>query len=283
MDLARKRRRVLDRFERCGSAVVALSGGVDSALLLALGLEALGRANVLAVTGDSPSLPESELRDARRIAGALGVDHEVVSTRELDRADYRANRGDRCFHCRTELFGLLADLADRRGLRRVVYGAIADDLGDDRPGMRAAEQFGVIAPLLEAGLDKAEVRALAAEAGLEVSDKPAAACLSSRIPLGTEVTPERLAQVERAETALRDLGFGQFRVRHHGAVARLELDTNDDRVLLDRELRGKVVRAVRAAGFSFVALDLEGYRTGSLNLSRATGSHRIGPTSRGGQ
>ena len=252
-------------------------------LLLALGLEALGRENVLAATGDSPSLAESELDDARRIAAALGAEHEVVSTREMDRADYRANRGDRCFHCRTELFELLSDLADRRGLQRVVYGAIADDLGDDRPGMRAAEQHGVIAPLLEAGLGKTEIRALAAEAGLAVSEKPAAACLSSRIPVGTEVTPERLAQVERAEAALRDLGFGQFRVRHHGPVARLELDPDDERILLDGEIRRKVVRAVREAGFGFVALDLEGYRTGSLNLSRSRGDHRTGPTCKGGQ
>ena len=150
------------------------------------------------------------------------------------------------------------------------------------PGLaQTATVFGPL--LLEAGLDKADVRALAAEVGLEVSDKPAAACLSSRIPVGTEVTPERLAQVERAEAGLRDLGFGQFRVRHHGAVARLELAPNDDRVLLDHELRRKVVRAVRAAGFSFVALDLQGYRTGSLNLSRDTASHRIEPTCEGGQ
>ncbi len=259
-----KKEVALRRLADCGSVVVALSGGVDSAVLLALALEALGPGQVLAATGRSASLAAPELEDSRSVARRLGVRHEVVITRELEQPAYRANRGDRCFHCREELFSILNRLARERGLRRVVYGAIADDLDDDRPGMRAAERLGVVAPLLEAGFTKAEVRTLARAADLPVAGKPASPCLASRIPVGTEVTPARLASIERAEAALRELGFREFRVRHHGTVARLELNAEGFALVADAEMRARVSRAVQRAGYRFVSVDLEGYRRGSL-------------------
>lgn len=273
-----KREIAIRRLRECGSVVVALSGGVDSAVLLALAVEALGRDRVLAATGLSPTLPSSDLQDAREVASALGCRHEVVETRELELPAYKANAGDRCLHCRTELFRVLEGLASSRGMNAIVYGAIVDDTTDYRPGMRAAARRGIVAPLLDAGLHKPEIRALAAGAGLTVRDKPAAACLASRIPAGTEVTAERLAQVERAEAVLRRLGFGLFRVRHHGEVARLELDPAGARRLRDSRIRSEVVAGVRDAGFRFVTADLEGYRTGSLNLPQ-----RRRPARDGGQ
>jgi uncharacterized protein len=260
-----KKNLVISKIQAYESLLVALSGGVDSGLLLALAVEALGPGKVLAVTGASPSLPEEDLEDAGAIARALGAPHEVVPTGEMQSDGYRANEGERCYHCRSALFETLERLAGERGLQAVAYGAIADDGSDFRPGMRAAEERGILAPLLEAGINKEEVRLLAAEAGLSIKDKPAAACLASRIPIGTEVTIERLLQVETAERALRKLGFRQLRVRHHGEIARLELDEDGLRLLMDRDLRENVIRLVREAGFRFVALDLEGYRTGSLN------------------
>lgn len=270
-ELRRKRDVAIGCLRRCGSVVVALSGGVDSAVLLVLAVEALGPDRVVAVTGRSAAVPERDLEDARGVAEQIGVRHEVLDTAELQRQAYRENAGDRCFHCRSELFEGLRRFADERGFRRVVYGAIRDDLGDHRPGMQAAERLGVLAPLLDAGLGKPDVRRLAAEAGLAVRDKPAEACLASRIPVGTEVTEARLKQVERAEAALRDLGFLQLRARHHGDVARLELDAASFARLADPQLRERVGRAVRSAGFRYVAADLDGYRTGSLNPVSVSG------------
>jgi uncharacterized protein len=281
--LREKHDEALARLRSCESVIVALSGGVDSAVLLALALEALGRDRVLAVTGRSPSLPEADLADARTAVRHLDARHEVVETHELAREGYRAIAGDRCFHCRSELFEVLEALARERGIRRVVYGAILEDTRDYRPGMRAAELRGIGAPLLEAGLTKEDVRALARAAGLPLGGKPASACLASRIPVGEEVTPERLVRVGRAEQALRELGFGQLRVRSHGDVARLELDPEGDRRLSDPELRARVVREVREAGFRHVALDLEGYRTGSMNPRPEARLYRIGPDRDGGQ
>jgi uncharacterized protein len=260
-----KKNSVIANLQGYESLLVALSGGVDSALLLALAMEALGPEKVLAVTGASPSLPEQDLEDARTVAQTLGARHEVVVTREMERGGYRANAGDRCYHCRSALFETLGGLARERGCEAVAYGAIADDSSDFRPGMRAAVERGILAPLLKAGISKSEVRFLASEAGLAIKDKPAAACLASRIPIGTEVSIRRLSQIERAERGLRELGFRQLRVRHHGEIARLELDEQGSRLLADRELRERVIRLIHEAGFRFVALDLEGYRTGSLN------------------
>jgi len=256
---------VADWQRRAGRWIVALSGGVDSAVLLQLAVEGLGAEEVLAVTGASAAVAPAEVEDARAIAAQIGCSHEILETGEMELPGYRANRGDRCFHCRGELFSGLTRLARERGYDGVAYGAIRDDTGDFRPGMRAAESHGIIAPLLDAGLSKEDVRSIARASGLAVRDKPAEACLSSRIPVGTPVTRERLAQVARAEAALRSCGFGQLRVRHHGEVARLELDAAGLLDLQSASLRREVVAAVRAAGFRFVALDLEGYRTGSLN------------------
>ena len=284
VSLTDKKQKALAALREHGSVVVALSGGVDSAVLLALAVEALGSVRVLAVTGRSPSLAPEELDDAREVARCLGVRHEVVETQELARESYRANLGDRCYHCRSELFEVLLDLAARWEFSAVAYGAIRDDLGDFRPGMKAASERGVVAPLLDAGLQKDEIRVLAGEAGLRVKDKPASPCLSSRIPVGTEVTVERLDQVREAESVLRGLGFRQFRVRHHGDVARLELDPEGDRLLRDPDVRAQVVAGLRAAGFRFVAADLESYRSGSLNPEPEPGLlHRIVPARLGGQ
>jgi uncharacterized protein len=246
--LDRKKATAIRMIRNVGSITVALSGGVDSAVLLALAVEAVGAERVTAVTGRSPSLPSVDLDEARDVARSLGARHEVVDTDELRRPGYRANAGDRCYHCRAELFGLLGELAGREGAGAVAYGAIRDDLGDVRPGMRAARERGVLAPLLDAGITKEDVRALAAEAGLPVRDKPAGACLASRIPVGVEVTRERLDRVGRAEQALRDLGFRVLRVRDHGEVARVELGPDEIDRLGDPELR----------------LDLDGYRSGSV-------------------
>lgn len=252
----------IDRLRGTGGVVVALSGGVDSGVLLMAAVEALGRDRVLAVTGRSPSVPERDLRDATLVARFLGAPHEFVETHEIERPAYRANAGDRCFHCRTELFEALFRIAGDRGLPAVAYGAIHDDLGDDRPGMKAAASMGVLAPLLDAGLTKDDVRRLARGAGLPVREKPAAACLSSRIPPGSEVTPEKLRQVEAAEESLRALGFRVVRVRHHGGTARVEIGKDEMSRLSDPEAREAIEEGVRSAGFLEAVVDPDGYRPG---------------------
>ncbi|MDA1221396.1 MAG: ATP-dependent sacrificial sulfur transferase LarE [Planctomycetota bacterium] len=246
--------------------VVAFSGGVDSAVLLHAGIRALGRDRVVAVTARSASLPAAELTDAARVTAELDAVHEIVDTDELARPGYRQNDRDRCYHCKAELF----DVIDRvvRAVERhrgwsVAFGAIVDDLSDHRPGARAAMERGVLAPLADAGFDKAAVRAYARAHGISVADKPSFACLASRIPYGTEVHAATLSQLERAEAAVRALGFEQFRVRHHGTVARLEVEPQAlPRAL---ELRTALVACLREAGYTYVSLDLVGYRTGAMN------------------
>jgi uncharacterized protein len=240
--------------------VVALSGGVDSAVLLALAAEAVGARSIVAITGRSPAVTEGEIDDARRVASTIGAAHEVVATHEFLNDEYLANRADRCFHCRTELFTILSAIARDRASSRIAYGAIADDLGEDRPGMAAARKFGILAPLLDAGFTKADVRALAREYALPVTDKPANACLASRLPTGVRVTPERLAQVARAETALRSLGFPLVRVRHHGDLARIEVPRDDVPRLRATEEDGGLEAIVSGAGFRTHVIDPEGYR-----------------------
>ena len=245
------------------SVLVAYSGGLDSAFVLAVAHDVLGPERCVALTAVSPSLPEREKQDAVRIAAKLGARHELVESNEIHDPRYAANPADRCFHCKSELYSITSRRVRELGLSVVVNGTNLDDLGDYRPGLEAAKNAGVQSPLVAAGLRKDEVRELAQAIGLDVWDKPAAACLSSRIPHGTSVTPERLSQIERLEDALHALGLRQLRVRYHGEVARIEVAQAElERAFAAREA---IDRAGKAAGFTFVALDLAGYKTGSLN------------------
>jgi pyridinium-3,5-biscarboxylic acid mononucleotide sulfurtransferase len=249
-----------------GSVLVAYSGGVDSSLLLKLALDELGGptgGNVVAVLASSPAYPEAEQEEARRLARELGADLVEVDTNEVELDAYRANAPDRCFHCKEELFETLEPIQRERGLRWLAYGATAADAGDHRPGHGSAVRRGVRFPLLEAGMGKHEIRAAARRLGLPNWNKASFACLSSRVPHGTGITPEILRRIDEAEAALKRLGFRQVRVRHHGEVARIEVDGADIERLV--ELRQQAVEGVRAAGYTFVAADLEGYATGSLN------------------
>lgn len=246
------------------SVVVAFSGGVDSAYLALVAARALGE-RALCVTADSPSYPERHRAMARRLASEFGFFHEIITTDEVARPEYRANPENRCYYCKLELFGHLTTIARARGFRAVADGSNADDRGDYRPGRQAAREFGVRSPLDEAGLTKAEIRALSKHAGLPTWDEPASACLSSRIPYHSEVTPEKLRLIEQAEEALRALGFRVCRVRHHDALARIEIGRDEIARALDPDLRAAIGRALRAIGYRYVTLDLDGYRTGSLN------------------
>jgi uncharacterized protein len=245
-----------------GSVLVAYSGGVDSSLLLKLALDELGD-RAVAVLASSPAFPAAEQAAARELAGELGARLLEVDTHEVEQEDYLRNNPDRCFHCREELFGTLEPLRQELGLAHLAYGATADDADDHRPGHGSAVRRGVRFPLLEAGMSKAEIRATARRLGLPNWDKPSFACLSSRIPHGTPVSLEALRQVEAAEAAVQALGFRQVRVRHHGDVARIEVEPAEVERLF--EARAEVVEGIRQAGYKFVALDLEGYATGRLN------------------
>ena len=247
-----------------GSALVAYSGGVDSALVAAVALDVLGD-RALAVTADSPSLARSELADAIALARQIGIRHETVQTTEMEREGYRANGPDRCYFCKDTLYVELSRLAEAQGFDAVVNGTNVDDLGDYRPGISAASEHGVRSPLVDAGLTKADVREAAREMGLPVWDKPAQACLSSRIPYGTPVSVEALTRIGAAEAALRELGLGQLRVRHHGRVARIEVPPEQIAALVESETRARITAAIRAAGYTYVTVDLDGFRSGSMN------------------
>jgi uncharacterized protein len=247
-----------------GSVLVAYSGGVDSAYLAWLAHDVLGD-RALAVTALSESYPAHHYDLALDLARRAGFAHEVVRTHEIERPEYRANPIDRCYYCKDELYTVLAGVAAARGLAVIVDGNNADDRSDYRPGRKAAREAGVRSPLDEVGLGKPAIRALAHRAGLPQWDEPASACLSSRVPHDHEVTPEKLRAIEQAETALRGLGFRGCRVRHHDDVARLELAREDLARAVDPEIAPRLAEAVKAAGFRYVALDLEGYRQGSLN------------------
>lgn len=244
------------------SALVCFSGGVDSALVLAVAHRELG-ASALGMTAVSASLPEGERAEVESVARQLGVAHVFVDSAEVEDPRYAANPTNRCYYCKSELYRIARREAASRGIAAILNGTNVEDLGDWRPGLDAAREAEVSSPLVELGFDKAMVRAVARELGLQVWDKPAAACLSSRIPYGTSVTPERLAQVGRAEAALRKLGLRQLRVRYHGEVARIEVGPAE----LERafEMRAQLAAAVRQAGFTYATLDLEGYRQGSHN------------------
>ena len=246
------------------SVLIAFSGGVDSAYLAIAAAGALGN-RALAVTADSPSYPDTHRQLALTIARDFGFSHEVIHTAELDRPEYRANPANRCYYCKDELYGRLAAIARERGIAVVVDGNNADDRGDYRPGRQAAREHGVKSPLDEAELTKDDIRELARAAGLASWDEPASACLSSRIPYGHQVTDERLRQIERAEAVLRDLGFRIFRVRHHDDTARLEIARAEMPRALDPDVNARLVAALKALGYQYVSLDLQGYRLGSLN------------------
>ena len=262
--LPEKGRRLHDILAGYQSVLIAFSGGVDSAYLAIAASTALGP-RALAVTADSPSYPDSHRRLALSIASDFGFAHEVIHTSELERPEYRANPANRCYYCKDELYGRLTALATERGLAVVIDGNNADDRGDYRPGRQAAREHGVKSPLDEADLTKDDIRALARAAGLESWNEPASACLSSRIPYGTEVSDEKLRQIEQAETVLRDLGFRVFRVRHHDSVARLEIARSEMQRALDPEVNARLVAALKELGYQYVSLDLQGYRLGSLN------------------
>ncbi len=262
--LEEKSRRLQDILAGYESVLIAFSGGVDSAYLALAAAEALG-SRALAVTADSPSYPDAHRRLALSIAADFGFAHEVIHTDELERPEYRANPANRCYYCKDELYGRLAALAAERGLAVVIDGNNADDRGDYRPGRQAAREHGVRSPLDEADLTKDDIRELARDAGLDSWNEPASACLSSRIPYGHEVSDEKLRQIEQAETVLRDLGFRIFRVRHHESVARLEIARSEMARALDPGINTQLVASLKALGYQYVSLDLQGYRLGSLN------------------
>ncbi len=257
-----------ERLRGAGRVIVAFSGGVDSSYLAVAAHAALG-SDALAVTALSPSYPASHRRAAEEVVARFSLPHRFVETREMESAAYRANNPDRCYHCKSELFAVLGQLRDELAFDAVAYGVNTDDTGDFRPGHRAAAERGVLSPFLDVALSKTEIRALSRRRALPTADLPASACLSSRLPYGTEVTPERLAQVEAGEERLRALGFEQVRLRHHGDVARVEIDPAELPRALDPDVARAIVAAVKPLGFRFVSLDLEGYRTGALNESLA--------------
>ena len=264
-ELAAKRDRLLAMLADYGSCAVAFSGGVDSAVLAKAAQLALGR-RAVAVTGVSDSLAEGELEGAETLAKLIGIRHQVIATDEFANADYRRNASDRCFHCKTELYTRLERLAPELEVAVIANGANLDDQGDYRPGMNAAREHAVRSPLLECELTKAEVRGLAAHWGLPVSDKPASPCLSSRVAYGEEVTPRRLAMIDRAEQFLRGMGLGELRVRYHkGDLARIEVPAGELPRLAEPAVRQALVEQLRSLGFKYVTLDLEGFRSGSLN------------------
>jgi uncharacterized protein len=260
-----KSARLRDSLKKLGRTLVAYSGGVDSAYLAWAAHEALGE-KMLAIIADSPSLARTQLADAVAFAEEQSIPLEVVATSELDRPEYARNDSQRCFFCKDELFTLMEGLRQARGFEAIAYGVNMNDQGDFRPGQKAAANHQVVAPLLDAGLTKDEIRTLAHQAGLRIWDKPASACLSSRIEYGRAVTREALAVVEKGEDAIRGLGFRQFRVRHHGEIVRIEIAREELPRALDPTMAAQFTSIFKALGFQFVTLDLEGFRSGSMNV-----------------
>jgi len=265
-DAAPKECDLLARLAELPSLLIAVSGGADSGYLAWAANKALGKRS-LSVTAISPSYSAYDRAELEKFIAHTGVRHEFVETHEMENPAYRANAGDRCYYCKDELFNVLDELASERGFAAVAYGVNADDPSDFRPGHRAAAEHRVLAPLLEAKMSKGDIRALSQRAGLPTWDRPASACLSSRLPYGTEVTPERLRLIENGEAILRELGFRQFRVRLHDQLARIEIAREELPLAMTPEMGATISQRFKAAGFLYVALDLEGYRQGSLNAA----------------
>ncbi len=263
-ELAAKQAQLESQLRALGRTLVAYSGGVDSAFLAWAAHRAVGE-DMLAVIADSASLARAQLADAVAFAHEQDIPLEVIATEELDRPEYIRNDGKRCFHCKDELFTVMEDFREQHGYHSIAYGVNVDDQGDFRPGQAAARQHAVAAPLLDAGLTKQDIRLLARAAGLRIWDKPASACLSSRIEYGRPVTRENLSMVEQGEDALRTLGFRQYRVRHHGDIVRIEIAREELPRALTPEMAAEFTRIFKALGFTFVTLDMEGFRSGSMN------------------
>jgi pyridinium-3,5-biscarboxylic acid mononucleotide sulfurtransferase len=265
MTLTQKQKALENHLIDLGRVVVAFSGGADSALVLAMSQKALGNENVLAVTAESESLAERELLGAQKVAAEIGVEHLILRTHEMDSPQYRANPVNRCYHCKSELYSRLQAIAEKRNFTHMINGINQDDLGDHRPGITAAREFGVLSPLSKAGFDKNDVRELSRQLGLTTSEKPAMPCLSSRVPYGESISPEKLAMIEQAEDLLLSLGFTQLRVRHHGEIARIELLKEDLPKILADSVAEIVQQRFKQIGFKYVTLDIEGFRSGRLN------------------
>jgi pyridinium-3,5-biscarboxylic acid mononucleotide sulfurtransferase len=272
MDLSAKKLRLEEELRALGRTLVAYSGGVDSAYLAWAAYQISGQ-DMLAVIADSPSLARTQLQDALAFAQEHTIPIEVIQTAEMERPEYIRNDRQRCFHCKDELFQVMQQFAEKRGFQSIAYGVNVDDQSDFRPGQAAARQHQVAAPLLQAGLSKADIRELAKNAGLRVWEKPASACLSSRIEYGRPVTLEALSAVEQGEEALRGLGFRQYRVRHHGEIARIEIAKDELPRALTPQMFAEFTRIFKGLGFTFVAVDTEGFRSGSMNA--VTSSHPL--------
>lgn len=274
LSLDQKRERAMGILRGLGRVAVAFSGGVDSTLMLKMAVEALGSENVLAVTGVSGSLAASELADAKSLAERIGARHLLVNTNEMQDPNYLANPTNRCFYCKTELYTQMDTILTEHGLSAAVNGTNADDQGDFRPGLKAADEHRVHSPLAEAGITKVEVRELSVEFGLPTADKPAAPCLSSRVQYGEPITPEKLRMIEHGEKFLHELGFRECRVRHHDKLARIEVPADQIVRIAESELRVRIDAAFHEIGYQYVTLDIRGFRSGSMNEVIAFGKRQ---------